>query len=164
MIRIAKSNTSIIEQGRRILKSFVRSKRDVQTSFFAASWGDDSCPVDNSDVLHSATGGDDTVIIGVINQNQKTNPGEKRIFATDANGAVVVDIYLRNDGSIEVAGTGDNLVKYIPLNAGLQTFITNLNAELAIISAAVATKGVVYTPTVQSIDISGAKIDNLKTA
>lgn len=161
MIRIGVLNSSWIEGGRRIIKSFVRSKKDVHTSFQTASWGDDSNPVESAKIIHAETSTDETIILGVINTGQKCAPGEKRIFATNASGDEVVDIYLRNDGTIEIAGIGDNIVKYTPLNTALTNYNNALNAELAKIAAAIPSGG--YVPLPLTINISGAKSSKLKT-
>ncbi len=161
MIRIAKYNSSIIEKGRRIIKSFVRSKRDVHTSYQVSNWGDDSTPVSGADIIHAETATDETLIIGTININQKTNPGEKRIFATDSEGNIVVDIYLKNDGTIEMAGDSDNVVKYTPLDTALQSFKNLVNAELVKIAAVIPGGAYVHVPT--TIDISSSKNELIKT-
>ena len=163
MIRIGTYNGGIIEKGRRLIKSFVRSQRDVQTSYQVAPWGDDSQPVKNARACHAATMAEDTLILGVINTDQKASEGERRIFATDADGNTVVDIWLRNDGTIEMAGRGDNLVKYIPLNQALATYNSAINAELVKIQTAILGLGGAYAYQALTIDVTGAKVDNLKT-
>jgi len=162
MIRIAKYNGEIIEAGRRIIKSFVKSKKDVHTSFQSACWGDDSTPIAGADVIHAQTATDDTVILGVINVSQKTTAGEKRIFATDTSGAVVFDIWLRADGTVEIGGDSDFAVKYIPLDSALQSFAGLINAELVKIAAAITPAGA-YVPTPVSVNISGSKNAKIKT-
>ena len=94
----------------------------------------------------------------VVNKSEITNEGETRIYATDDNGAEVFDMYLKNNGTMEIKGTGDNLLKYLALNTSLQTFVTDLNAKLVIAFTAVAGS---WPGT--SIDISGSKIDEIKT-
>ena len=163
MIRIGTYNGGIIEKGRRLIKSFVRSQRDVQTSYQVAPWGDDSQPVKNARVCHADTMAEDTLVLGVINTDQKAAEGERRIFATDADGNTVVDIWLRNDGTIEMAGSGDNLVKYIPLNQALTTYNSAINAELMKIQTAILSLGGAYAYQALTIDVTGAKADNLKT-
>ncbi len=163
MIRLAKHNESIIEKGYRILKTFGRSKRDVSTSYQVSSWGDDSCPLPNSDVAHAQTATDDTVVLGVINKNPIAKAGEKRIFATDGAGDVVVAIYLKNDGTIEIAGNTDNVVKFSPLDTAMQGLIFDINEELVKIQAGITGVGGTYTPTPLSLDLSEAKNDTIKT-
>ena len=163
MIRIVKQNESIIEKGYRLLKTFGRSKADVSTSYMVSSWGDDSHPSVNSDMVHAETATDDTVILGIINKNQVALEGEKRIFATDQSGAVVVAIYLKNDGTIEMAGNADNAVKYSELNSLITGLVSDINTELNKISLAIAAVGGAYTVTPITIDLSGAKNELIKT-
>ena len=73
------------------------------------SGGDDYCPLDNSEALG-----------GMINNNpahgfivgwrdftdKKAAPGEKRIFAVNANNQPVAELHLKNDGKIAVSGSG----------------------------------------------------------
>ena len=73
------------------------------------SGGDDYCPLNNSEALG-----------GMINNNpahgfvigwrdvtdKKAAPGEKRIFAVDADNKPVAEIHLKNDGKIAVMGSG----------------------------------------------------------
>lgn len=163
MIRIGTYNDSFIEKGRRLIKAFVRSQRDVQTSYQVAPWGDDSKPVKNARVCHAATTAEDTVILGVLNTDQKAATGERRIFATDEEGNTVVDIWLKNDGTIEMAGNGDNLVKFIPLSQAISAYNSALNAELVKIQTAIAGLGGAYAYQALTVDLTGARVDNLKT-
>ena len=164
MIRIGKANESFIEKGKRLCKIFVRSRRDVHTDKYTAPHGDDSCPVSGADVIHGQTVTNEKVILGVVNLHQKALPGEKRIFATDQSGNLVFDLYLRNDGTCEFGGTGDFLVRYTPLDSGLQNFKTAINVELTKIQAAITALTGTYARLDVSVDVSGAKIDKIKTA
>lgn len=164
MIRIGKANESIIDKGKRLCKIFVRSRRDVHTDKYTAPHGDDSCPVAGADVIHGQTVTNEKVILGVVNLHQKALPGEKRIFATDQAGNLVFDLYLRNDGTCEFGGTGDFLVKYTPLDGGLQDTALGINLELAKIQTLFTTLGLTYAREDVTVDISGAKIDKIKTA
>jgi len=163
-IRIGKYNSSAIEKGYRFIKSFIRSERDVQTSHQVSPWGEDSQPAGKVDVVHAETATDETtLIVGVVQKNKKAGPGEKRIFATDESGNEIVDIFMRNDGTIEIAGTGDNLVKFIPLDQGLQDFKNEIQAELVKIQTGITGAGGAYTPGTLTVDISDSKVDKLKT-
>lgn len=164
MIRIGKANESIIDKGIRLCKIFVRSRGDVHTDKYTAPHGDDSCPVAGADVIHGQTVANEKVILGVVNLHQKALPGEKRIFATDAAGNLVFDLYIRNDGTCEFGGIGDNLVKYTPLDTGLQNWKTAINLELTKIQAAIAALGGTYAKLDTTVDVTGAKIDNIKTS
>lgn len=164
MIRIGAFNAAWVDKGRRLIKAFVRSARDVQTSYQVAPWGDDSCPVKGAKLIHAETVADDTVIIGAVNTDQKAQPGEKRLYATDANGVTVGDIWLKSDGTVEFKGAGDNLVRYAPLSAALVNHNTALNSELVKIQAAIVALGGSYAYLTLSLDLSAAKADDLKTS
>lgn len=126
-MRIAKVNSYLIENTRRIIKVFNRGFKDVQTHYQVSQWGDDSNPIQNTDSIVSDTANDESsVVLGYINLNAKSKPGEKRIYATDTDGNEVFDIYLKNDGTAEINGTGDYLVKY----SGLETSFNELQSTV----------------------------------
>ena len=114
-------------------------------------------------MVHSSTCADETVILGVINKNQIASPGEKRIFATNEGGDVVVAIYLKRDGTIEIAGNSDNTVKFSKLDTAIQKLSADINIELGKIAAGIATGGGAYAVVPISIDLSAAKNDKIKT-
>ena len=66
---------------------------------------------------------------------------------------------LKNDGTAEFGGNADNLVRFLQLDNGLQTFITDLNAKLV---TAFTALGGSWPGT--SLNISGAKIDEIKSS
>lgn len=66
------------------------------------------------------------------------------------------------DNEIQLQGSAHNLVKHTPLDTALQTFKTALTVELGLIAAGIAAGGGSYTPGVLTIDISGAKVNELK--
>jgi hypothetical protein len=105
-----------------------------------------------------------TIIVGYINKNQLADVGETRLYSTDETGLLKTYCWLKNDGSIELGGNTNNLVRYIPLNAGLQAEVNLINAELVKIAAVLNSliPGS-YTVLPIQIDISTSKIDELKT-
>ena len=134
-------------------------KDDVQTSDQYLPAGIDSKPVKEQVAAQSTT--DDkgeTAILGYRIESDKTNEGEIRIFATDSDGNDVLDLLLKNDGTAEFGGNADNLIRFLALDNGLQSFITDLNAKLVTALTAV---GGSWPGT--SLDISGAKIDEIKS-
>lgn len=58
---------------------------------------------------------------------------------------------------------GDNLVKYVPLSTALGNYNTAVNGELTKIQAAISALGGAYALQPLTLDVSGAKVDNLKT-
>ena len=135
-------------------------KNDVQTSEQYLPAGIDSKPVKEQVAAQSTT--DDkgeTIILGYHIESDKTEEGETRIFATDSSGVEVFDLLLKNDGTAEFGGNVDNLVRFLKLDQGLQAFITDLNTKLV---TAFASVPVAWPGT--SLDISGAKIDEVKSS
>lgn len=134
-------------------------KNDVQTSDQYLPAGIDSKPVKEQIAAQGmTTDKGETVILGYHIESDKTNEGETRIFATDSDGNDVFDLLLKNDGTAEFGGNTDNLIRFLALDQGLQTFIADLNAKLATAFAAVP---VAWPGT--SLNISGAKIDEIKS-
>ncbi len=161
---ISKLVSSAIENGVRTLKAIVLGKDDVRTALEVTPFGVDSNPTEGLMAIYVETSAKgDRIIVGYLNTNQLAEVGGTRIFSTDKDGNAATSIYLRADGTIEVRGTGDNMVRYIPLDSGLQSFKSQIQAELALIAAGIAAAGGSYTPGTLSVDISGAKIDEIKT-
>lgn len=176
MIRIAKFNTSFLSETRRIIKCFSRGQRDVSTNHQCSDWGDDSNPIQGSDIVVAETKSDETtLILGVIQTNKKANPGEKRIFATDEDGNTVIDIWLKADGTVEFDGTGDFLARFNELKAGFDqlkqdhnNLITAFNSHMHATAATGPPTGPTPIPnqipaTASTASIDNSKIDNLKT-
>jgi len=71
-------------------------------------------------------------------------------------------VWLKNDGSVQLNGNADNLVKHAALNTALQAEVTKINTELGKIAAginAIVPGSYVVTPI--SVDITSAKVNNL---
>lgn len=163
-MRIGKLNLNIIEQGRRIIKGWTLTKRDVKTFYQVSPWGDDSAPVLDSDIVVSDTKvGDTRIVLGVISTDKKANAGEKRIFATDQDGNTVVDIYLRNDGTVEIVGNTDNAVRYSALETAFNDLQDQWNAFAnAYTPGSPTVLGTPPTATPSTGDIAASKIEEIK--
>lgn len=81
------------------------------TAEHTAPIGDDSRPLPGDyAVISSAAGTGRQSIVGYFDpaNDPKTQPGEKRIYARDASGAMVVELWLKNTGEVLInngAGT-----------------------------------------------------------
>jgi hypothetical protein len=149
---------------RQIIKVYRLGSIDVQEAIQGAPFGIDSSPVKDMQAIFMQTGEKGkTVIVGYLNRDHISEKGETRIYSTSESGEVQIFLHLKNDGTAEFGGDADNLVRYSPLNSELQAFKNALAAELGLIAAGIATGGGAYTPGALSIDISGAKIDEIKT-
>lgn len=166
MINIVKIfSTGFDKAKRRVVKFLRMGKRDVQTSVESGPFGVDSNPPANLRAIYADTGTKgDTVIIGYINLNQLAEVGENRLFSTDSDGNLIFEARMRNDGTFEIGGSVDNLVRFAKLDAEMQVLAGSINAELAKISIAIAGVGGAYAPGTITINIGAAKIDELKTS
>ena len=154
MVKISQIISSSIDKGRRILKILRLGKDDIQTSFESMPYGIDSVPVKDLIAIQMETGErGKTVIVGYINKNQIADVGELKIFATNAQGAEQGFIHLKNNG----------VVKFIPLDSGLQAQTTAINVELVKIAVglnAIVPGSYVHTPV--TVNITGSKVATVK--
>ena len=149
---------------RRIVKVRRYGKDDTQTAIEGSPYGTDSNPIAGMIAIYAPTSDKGKkVIIGYVNISQLAAVGEHRIFSTDTDGELKFYVWLKNDGTCQMGGTAHNLVRYTPLNQGLQDLKTALQAELFAIAAGIATGGGSYTPGTLTVDIAGSKIDEIKT-
>lgn len=158
-------STSIENLKSRILIKFLRlGNSDIQERYQLAPSGFDSNPIKDMIAVYSETSEKGkAVIIGYINPDQITQPGESRMYATDSNGVLKLHVHLKDDGTAEIGGTGDFLVRYNELNTALQTEKIAINTELVKIQTAIASLGGAYAHIPVTVDISGAKITELET-
>lgn len=161
MISLSKIISSVVKSGSRILKV---SQYGAKTADECAPFGDDSSPLKDMIAVYADTGEiGEPVIIGYLNENQLAKPGEKRLYSLNETGELSFYAWLKSDGTMELGGKTDNLVRYKPLDAGLQNHNALINAELAKISIAIGLLGGSYTPVALTIDISQSKITEIKT-
>lgn len=157
---------TFFDSGKRILKVLRLGKNDVQTSFESSPFGFDSNPVKEMKAIYSKTeSSGQSVIIGYINKSQIAEVGESRIFSTDTDGNLVFSLHLKNDGTAEFGGNSDNLIRYLQLNNALSLEVQKINVELVKIATglnAIVPGSYVHTPV--TVDISAAKIDEIKTS
>ena len=74
------------------------------------SGGDDYCPLINTEALGGTISNNPAhgFIFGWVDATEKkTAPGEKRIFAVNADNIPVAELHLKNDGKINVSGSGN---------------------------------------------------------
>lgn len=98
------------------------------------------------------------IVIGALSYKVSLpeNPGETKVYSTDADGNEKSTIKLKDDGTIEINGNTDNAVSHADLTLALNNFTTALNIALAAkLDGGGSSPGL-------SIDISGAKVDTVK--
>lgn len=158
-----------MENGKRVLKLLRYGNDDVITPRPVMPFGIDSvpAPVKNLIGVYADTARDgNMVLIGYIPAEQVAQVGELRLYSMNEEGnAVAFQQLLKNDGTCELGGTTDNLVRYTALDAGMQSTVTqvltNLNQIAVAINAIVPGS---YTPSALGVDISAAKINEIKTS
>ena len=149
----------------RLIKVLRFGRSDNHNSYQALPHGIDSVPVKDMIAVYGSTNTKgDSVIIGYLSRDVIAEVGELRLYSTDSGGAEQVYIHLTNTGNMELNGNFDNAVRYNPLEQGLTNQNTQILAELAKISAAIAGVGGSYTVGTVQIDISAAKINEIKTS
>lgn len=165
-------STELNDLGRRLIKVLRYGKSDVQTPLQALPHGIDSNPVKDWLAVYSeTTEKGKPVIIGYINPDQLAEVGGTRLYSTDSDGAVQFAIYLRADGTCEVGGDTDNMVRYSELETAFNElrddFNNFVNLTYNLHQHPTAAIGAPSNPTVtgqqSSADISGAKINEIKT-
>jgi len=178
MLNLVKIFSTEFDSVKRRVTKFVRlGKSDVQTSVEASPFGVDSNPPPNLRAIYATTGTKDgTFIIGYINVDQVAEVGEHRMFSTDEDGNLIFEARMRNDGTFEIGGSVDNLIRFAKmeiafnqLKSDLNTLITAYNSHVHITTATVGATAVpgIIAPTASSgtpsaADMSDAKIEELK--
>lgn len=171
MISNSKYFSNIIDDTfHRVMK--VLGMNGAATADHVTPFGDDSVPVQGMDAIYAETASDELpIIIGYINTNAMAAEGEKRLFSLtkviNIDGSInyVESFYTwhKNDGTYEIGGNTDNAVRYSALNTALQNEITALNSELTKIQLAITSLGGTYTRLPVSLNITAAKINEIKT-
>lgn len=164
MISVVKIISTKIDKTMRFIKALRKGKSDVQETYEISPFGVDSNPIADMAALYLTTEENGkTVIIGYINKGQLAEPGEVRHYSLDAEGALKFYTWLKADGTLELGGVAHNIVRYTPLNTGLQNEATLINAELAKIAVAInALAPGAYVVAPISVNISTAKVDEIK--
>lgn len=173
-------STELDRQSRRVAKFLRYGKNDTQTSLQAAPPGVDANPIKDMIAVYAPTSEKgDTVVIGYINKNQVAEPGEYRVFSTNADGQVQATIHLKANGvivitgqSMEFLGNAKTLAKFQELKSGFDQLKNDLNSLISTFNShvhtGVQTGGGSSGPTPTQGSPSTASVDdsqasNLKT-
>lgn len=165
------------ETGYQVIKFLGLGKDDTQTAYQATPYGIDSSPVKDMVAVYSPTGvKGESVIIGYINKSQLAEPGEVRLYSTDSDGGLKFYTWLKADGTYEVGGDADNMVRYSKLEEAFNqlkddhdALVQTFNNHIHITTATVGTgpPGTIQATTTteqpSTADITPAKIDEIKT-
>ncbi len=169
-------STSFDSLNRLKVKFLRMGKSDVQECLEVSPYGTDSNPVKDMVAIYTPTGENGkNAIIGYINKNRLAEIGENRIFSTDSDGVLSTYIWLKNDGTMEIGGDADFMVRYSVLETAfndlqgtvndlISAFNSHMHATAATGPPSIPTPIPSSIPAIPSTaDISGAKIDEIKT-
>ncbi len=168
-------STSADAVSRFIIKVRRYGMNDVHTAYQANPFGFDSNPIANIRAAFSKT--DDKsvkVIVGYVNTDQRANVGESRIFSTDDSGELKFYVWLKNDGTLLLGGDAGNLARYQELETAfnqlksdhndlVNAFNTHMHATAATGPPVIPTPGSGIPASPSTADITGAKINEIKT-
>lgn len=177
MIKIVKTISFAFEKARRRIKVLVRGKSDVQTDNEGMPFGVDSIPPVGWRAIHLETGEKGkTIVIGYINELQLEGlvSGEFRIYSLDPDGVLSTSIFLRGDGTMEVGGDVDFMVRFNALKTAFDELKSDVNSHIsnwnsfagAYVPGSPTVTGLPPTATSSgssSADIDPAKIAEIKT-
>ena len=136
MIRTAKTESTIIgsaaELGRRFVKFLGLGRSDIRTARQAAPYGVDSNPIAGMVAIYAptATKGS-TVVLGYLNVDAVAAVGEYRTYSTDADGVIKFFIHQKNDGTCEIGGDADNMVRYSKMADAFNELNNKFNAHVS---------------------------------
>lgn len=175
-MNFVKVNTTFVDNlTRRVVKFLRLGKNDVQTSLQAGPYGSDTNPIKDMVAVYAPTlEKGKTVIVGYINKNQLAGPGEHRIYSTDEDGEMQTYIWLKADGTMQIGGDTDNMVRFSELKTGfdqlkadLNDLITKYNAHVHTgVTTGNASSGApppTSLGTSSNANINDAKINEIKT-
>lgn len=158
---------------RRIIKLLRYGTSDFQTTFEAAPYGLDSNPIKDTVGVYADTGDKGSaVIIGYLNKKQLADVGEFRTYSTDKEGNLKFYTWIKNNGTMELGGNTKNLARFQELEQAFNQLKDDFNKLVQAynshkhigVTAGNSVSGITQQIATQSqADISGAKIDEIKT-
>jgi len=166
MVNFVKTISSEINSvSQRVVKYLRYGKFDVQTSVQVAPFGIDSNPLKDMIAIYSQSMvKGETVVIGYVNKNQLAGIGETRLFSEDSDGVLATYLHLKNNGIIEIGGNTDFMVRYSALETAFNELQDKFNTFAnAYIAGSPTVTGMPVAVSPSNADISGAKIDEIKT-
>lgn len=172
-MRIVKIISTAIEKSRLIVKILGLGANDVKTVYNLSQFGINSRPVKNMRGVYADTGiNGEKILIGLIFNNVSINEGETKIYSTNSSGTEQFSILLTSDGNCELGGNTDNLSKHSILQTQIHqlrddfnSLVNTFNAHIhpGILTGGASTLVTTTLGSQSNIDITTAKIDNLKT-
>jgi hypothetical protein len=160
--------------GQRLIKFRANGPDDVQENIQCSPFGIDSAPLKDMVAVKVNTSerGKDYVI-GYLNKDLLAADGENRLFSVDSDGNLSSYIWLKNNGTIEMMGDADNLVKYNQTEATIKEIQDDIRALKQVFTtwvpaptdggAALKAQAATWFGTPIIEDIEGAKFTEVKT-
>lgn len=174
---VSKYISSTIKNAFRVIKVICFGKLDVREASEVAPFGIDTNPIAGMQALYADTQSNGKpVIIGYVNNNQKAGPGEVRVYSVDSNGTEKFYAWMKSDGTYEIGGSDDNMVRFSKLKSEfnemkgvLNDMVSKWNLfAVAYVPGSPSTTGLpaslsgsTITPSAANIDL--AKITKVKT-
>lgn len=167
--------STAISEAKKLIKFERRGKSDIREKLEASPYGLDSNPIkDTRGVFTETTLSGQGVVVGYVNTNQKSDVGEFRTYATDSNGNEVFYSWMKNDGTMEIGGDADNMVRFSELKTAFDqlkndfdSLVNTYNGHDHIVPQAPSGSTTSAPPLSQgsgtTADIDPAKIDEIKT-
>lgn len=113
----------------RLLQVQMTNAEDVQTVQYMPTAGEDAPPRNGDQVAVLEIGPGFKVALGVSDSVvPSAEPGERKTYSRDSQGAIAAFILLAKNGDIELNGNTNTLVRWGPLNTALQAMRTAINA------------------------------------
>jgi len=175
-VRITKVISTLIEKSILIVKVLRLGNADVQTGYNIQPFGIDSNIPAGYKAIFAETGNrGEKIILGIINTKALAQPGELRLHSEKADGTESFPIYLKNNGTCEIGGNTDFMVRFSKLEEGFNTLKTDHNNLVSAFNAhmhATAAVGSPSPPTAipssipaqaSTASIAAAKINEIKT-
>ena len=190
-MKLSKIISTAIEKSKLIIKILGYGSADVQTVYTIQPFGIDGNPVPGYRGIFADTSSkEDKILIGVLFENAMADIGELRLHSEDANGNEMASLHFKNtgeveliangsatliakdDGTIEINGNADNMVRYSELKTGFDqlkqdfnNFITIYNAHVhpGVTSGSASTSPPPVSGSSSGASINASKIDNVKT-
>jgi hypothetical protein len=158
-------STEVDNLKRRVVKFLRYGSSDFQTSLEAGPFGFDSNPIKDMVAIYAESGTKGkTLIVGYLNKNQVANVGEVRLYSTDENGQQKMYAWLKNDGTMELGGDSDHLVRFSKLEEGFNKLRDDFNTfAQAYTPGGPSSVGTPPTIMQSQASIADAKINEIKT-
>lgn len=138
---ISKIISTEINKSRLLVKILGKGSADVKKVENVSPFGlETNVPKGYSAVYANTGNKENKILIGIFHTEVLTAVGESRLFSTDEDGVTVFDIHLKNDGTAEIGGNSDNMVRYSELEAAYNQLkddhddtVEKLNAVIALL-------------------------------